>query len=71
MTKIWKSWEQKELLTWNKKHFSSFLKDFRLPKVVSDLRARLYNLISFSDFIMMGLSWNILEKKFEQKPRNI
>ena len=23
---------------WHKKHFSSFLKDFQLPKIVSDLR---------------------------------
>ena len=25
----------------NKKHFSSFLRDFQLPKIVSDLRVRL------------------------------
>ena len=28
-TKIETSWEQKELLRWNEKHFSSFLKGFR------------------------------------------
>ena len=33
-----KSWKQKEFLGWNKKHFSSLLKDFQLPKNVSDLR---------------------------------
>ena len=32
------SWEREELLRWNKKHFSSFLKDFHLPKIVSYLR---------------------------------
>ena len=40
-TKSWISWEQKELLRWNKKYFSSFLKSFQLPKIVSDLRVRL------------------------------
>ena len=30
--------KQKEFLRWNKKHFSSFLKGFQLPKIVSDLR---------------------------------
>ena len=30
-----------ELLRWNKKHFSSFLKGFQLSKIVSDLRVRL------------------------------
>ena len=33
-------WEQKELLNWNKKHFSSFLKGFQFPKLVSNLRMR-------------------------------
>ena len=27
------SWEQKELLRWNKKHFWSFLKGFQLSKI--------------------------------------
>ena len=31
----------KKALRWNKKHFLSFLKDFRLPKIVSDLRVHL------------------------------
>ena len=31
-TKIYISWEQKELLRWNEKHFSSFVKDFRWIK---------------------------------------
>ena len=35
------SWEQTKLLSWNKKHFSSFLKGFLLPKTVSDLKVRL------------------------------
>ena len=28
--------ELKELLTWNKKHFSSYLKGFQLSEIVSD-----------------------------------
>ena len=32
---------EEEFLRWNKKHFSSFLKRFQLPKFVSDLRLRL------------------------------
>ena len=35
------SWEQNELLSWNKKHFSLFLKGFQWPKIVSNLRVRL------------------------------
>ena len=31
-TKIYISWEQRKLLRWNKKHFSSFLKGFNLSK---------------------------------------
>ena len=30
VTRTWISWERKELLRWNKKHFSSFLKEFFL-----------------------------------------
>ena len=30
--KIWISWERKERLKWNKKHFSQFLKDYHLVK---------------------------------------
>ena len=37
MTKTYISWEWKELLRWNKKHFSSFLKGFQLSKIVLDL----------------------------------
>ena len=40
-TKFWISWERKEVLRWNKKHFSSFLKAFQLPKIASDVRVRL------------------------------
>ena len=39
--KTWIFWKQKELFRWNKNHFSSFLKDFQLPKIASDLRVRL------------------------------
>ena len=38
---ITNTWEQKELLRWNKKDFSSFLKGFQLSKIASDLRVRL------------------------------
>ena len=31
-TKIWISWERKELFRWNKKHFSWFLKGYNLVK---------------------------------------
>ena len=33
--------EWKELLRWNKKHFSSFLKGFQLPKLASAVRVSL------------------------------
>ena len=39
---MWVSPEQKELLTWNKKQLSSFLKGFQLSEVVSDQRALNY-----------------------------
>ena len=42
-TKLSISWRQKQLLRWNKKHFSSFLKSYHLPKLVSDLRVRLWH----------------------------
>ena len=32
------SWERKELLRWNKKHFLLFLSNFQLPKILSDIR---------------------------------
>ena len=32
ITKIWKSWEWKELFRWNKKRFSQFLKGYPLVK---------------------------------------
>ena len=35
--RIWVSWGREWLLGWNKKHFSSFLKGFQMPRVVSDL----------------------------------
>ena len=31
-TKIWISWERKELFIWNKKHFSYFLKGYHLVR---------------------------------------
>ena len=32
-TKVWISWEHKEFLRWNKKHFSSFLKSLSCQKL--------------------------------------
>ena len=43
-TKMKISQEQKELLTWNKKHFSSFLKGFQLLEIVWDPRVSLYSI---------------------------
>ena len=56
-TKI--SWERKEVLRWNKKYFSSFLKDFQLPKVVSDLRVHLKERDEISEdtfLLLLGVS---------------
>ena len=39
--KIWFPNNKFSLLSWNKKFFSWFLKDFQLPETVSDLRLRL------------------------------
>ena len=41
MKKNWISWERKELLRWNKKHFSSFLKGFQLSKLSQTLECAL------------------------------
>ena len=40
-TKTEISSERKELFRWHKKHFSSILKDFQLPKIISALTVRL------------------------------
>ena len=40
-TKIDLSLEKKEILRWNKRHFSVFLKGFQLSKIDSDLRVHL------------------------------
>ena len=40
-TKILITWERKELLSWNNKHFPWFLNGFQFPKIVADLRVRL------------------------------
>ena len=34
--------ENENILSWNKNHFSSFLKGFQLPQIVSDHRVRLW-----------------------------
>ena len=54
-TKIQISWEQKEPLRWNKKHFSSFSKDFKLPKIVSDMRVRLKCFLVFNTHYIRNL----------------
>ena len=52
--KIQMSWEQVELLRWNKRHFSSFLKGFQISKIVSDLectfKAKAISSLTFSFF---------------------
>ena len=40
-TKVLITSERKKLLEWFKKHFSSFLKEFQLPKIVLDLKVLL------------------------------
>ena len=42
--------ERKKQLRWKKKHFSSFLKRFQLPEIVSDLRVHRKGLELLSDF---------------------
>ena len=37
-------WERKDLLIWKKKHFSSFLKGFQLPKVVSGHSSQIHQI---------------------------
>ena len=44
-TKMWISQERKELLTWNKKHFSSILKSFQLSKIATDPRVKIWVLV--------------------------
>ena len=53
MSKI--PWEWKELLRWNKKDLSSFLKGFQLLKIVSDLRVQFLvgSVKIFSEYCMM------------------
>ena len=41
-TQILISQKQKELIRWNKTHFSSFLKEFQLPEIVSQQWVSLY-----------------------------
>ena len=42
-TKIYISWQRKKISRWNKKHFSSYLKGFQLPKIIPDLRVNTTN----------------------------
>ena len=42
-----KTYGQKELLSWNKKHFSLFLKGFQLSKIVSDLECAFKDEVDF------------------------
>ena len=58
------SWEQKELSRCNKKHFSSFLKGFQLPKIVSHLRVHL-NKVSRRHTVGMRLArWQNIYKYY-------
>ena len=47
------SWERKELLRWNKKHYSSYLRGFKPPNIVSDLRVHLKVELSPSKFFII------------------
>ena len=40
-------WKRKEVLRWNKKHFSSFIKGFQFSKIVSDMRVCLSRQLSY------------------------
>ena len=47
ITKIWISWEQKELFRWNQKHFSWFLKGYHLVTLWFDSMTDTMNLNQF------------------------
>ena len=49
--------EKKELLTWNKKHFASVIKGFQLPKMISDLKVRLWVLTCIHYYFMERCSF--------------
>ena len=50
--------KRKELLSWHKKHFSSFLKGFHLPNIVSDLRVHLLHSVKHGAKNYLGFSFN-------------
>ena len=54
---------REELLRWNKKNLSSFLKGFQLPKIVSDLRERLFLLTGaqFGPILAPKLSFSCID----------
>ena len=47
ITKIWITRERKELFIWNRKHFSKFLKGYRLVKKWKIANSRLHHYYSF------------------------
>ena len=76
------SWERKELLRWNKKYFSSFLKGFHLSKIVSDLREGLVPISIYlqkliSPFLTSDLVFNVFKTSGKtrnctsRKPKNV
>ena len=58
---MWISWEWKELLKWNKKHFSSFLKGLYLDGDIPVLR--------FYNFVIKQHGNKKLYKKKKEKAR--
>ena len=59
-TKISISWEQREILRWIKKHISSFLKCFQLPKIIGLTVENLFPLLVLNkQFINGNFTWSI------------
>ena len=53
-TKISISWEQREILRWIKKHISSFLKCFQLPKIIGLTVENLFPLLVLNKQFING-----------------
>ena len=58
ITKIWISWEQKELFRWNRKHFSQFLKGYPEKIVDTSFNAFYQNFISKYYFFPNDEKWS-------------
>ena len=68
-TKTWISWEQKDLLRWNKMHFSSFLKDFHWSNkeifffLEGESPTLIYSIISFNRDLEGRIQILVLKKR--------